>query len=228
MMHISCVVFEDKCHFRKTKQIRPPVPGVESRIRLARRSRAGPARSLKTHPSRTSQFGPRTKLACFSARGRGRRAGTTPRASSRTSQETQERRVQVSPSGTMRELRPRVMINTSMRLWKVQLRHQERSRPSVHRCSSLGDRHFAPGHHVKSLEGSGLKRASHQCKSPVQVMRGDGRPRLYGASSAVIGRSPSTAHSEREASYSARRPQSTPRRTTRAKSRVVAEIPPPQ
>ena len=103
MMHISCVVFEDKCHFRKTKQIRPPVHGVESRIRLARRSRAGPARSLKTHPSRTSQFGPRTKLACFSARGRGRRAGTTPRASSRTSQETQERRVQVSPSGTMRE-----------------------------------------------------------------------------------------------------------------------------
>lgn len=38
MMHISCFVFEDKCHFRKTKKIRPPVPGVESRIRLARRS----------------------------------------------------------------------------------------------------------------------------------------------------------------------------------------------
>ena len=169
-MHISCVVFEDKCHFRKTKQIRPPVPGVESRIRLARRSRAGPARSLKTHPSRTSQFGPRTKLACFSARGRGRRAGTTPRASSRTSQETATdsgATCSSEPAGrrdSPRELRPWV-INTSMRLWKVQLRHQERSRPSVHRCSSLGDRHFAPGHHVKSLEGSGLKRASHQCKS---------------------------------------------------------------
>ena len=70
-----------------------------------------------------------------------------------------------SPEGS------KVMNTCSMRLWKVQLRHQERSRPSVHRCSSLGDRHFAPGHHVKSLEGtgSGLKRASHQCKSPVQV-----------------------------------------------------------
>jgi hypothetical protein len=38
IMHISCVVFVDMCHFRKTKKIRPPVPGVESRIRLARRS----------------------------------------------------------------------------------------------------------------------------------------------------------------------------------------------
>lgn len=64
------------------------------------------------------------------------------------------------------------MINTSMRLWKVQLRHQERSRPSVHRCSSLGDRHFAPGHHVKSLEGSGLKRASHEgSRSPSALRR---------------------------------------------------------
>lgn len=27
MMHVSCVVFEDKCHFRKTMKIRPPAPG---------------------------------------------------------------------------------------------------------------------------------------------------------------------------------------------------------
>lgn len=34
-----------------------------------------------------------------------------------------------SPEGS------KVMNTCSMRLWKVQLRYQERSRPSVHRCS---------------------------------------------------------------------------------------------
>jgi hypothetical protein len=49
MMHISCVVFEDKCHFRKTKQIRPPVPGVNVESRESDRARRSglPARFVE-------------------------------------------------------------------------------------------------------------------------------------------------------------------------------------
>ena len=39
----------------------------------------------------------------------------------------------------------------------------------------LEDRHLAPGHHVKSLEGGGLKRASHQSKSPSHSASFEGR-----------------------------------------------------
>jgi len=76
MMHISCVVFEDKCHFRKTKKIRPPVPGVnvESRIRLARRSGL-PARSLKTHPSAHITIRTQNEVGLFLRAGRRTKSG---------------------------------------------------------------------------------------------------------------------------------------------------------
>lgn len=48
MMHISCVVFEDKCHFRKTKKIRPPVPGVNVESRESDRARRSGIRAART------------------------------------------------------------------------------------------------------------------------------------------------------------------------------------
>ena len=52
MMHISCVVFEDKCHFRKTKKIRLPAPGgssPESYSLTSVPARLPRHRSLKRH-----------------------------------------------------------------------------------------------------------------------------------------------------------------------------------
>jgi hypothetical protein len=54
IMHISCVVFEDKCHFRKTEKIRPPVPGVNDNVESRIRPRASSFRAARTFVEDTS------------------------------------------------------------------------------------------------------------------------------------------------------------------------------